>query len=65
MQKTSFFISPITSTKFHIYESDGKTKDELCECDMKSIAAKMMCVPYNDCKFVYMPILHTLEYLNK
>lgn len=60
-QLQNFFTYPITSTKLNIYESDGEMDNPIF-WNIKSIMAKMICLPY-DQRFVYMPILHTLEIL--
>lgn len=61
-EKDSFFLNPINSAKFDIYESNCILNEELCTFSSKSIKAKMMCLPSGD-KFVFIPILHSLESL--
>lgn len=63
-KKEMFFESPINSMRLDIYECDIKFDDELKAYDLNCIEAKMMCLSYKN-KIVLMPILHTLEILNK
>lgn len=63
-EKSSFFLNPINSNKLDIYESDIQLENDLKCFDIKSIAAKLICLSYRD-KFVFIPLLHTLEILNK
>ena len=51
------------SSKLNIYESPGETSEEDNLFSIEAIVAKMMCLNC-DTKFVYIPILHSLESLN-
>lgn len=62
-ERTEFFNFPVTSTKLHIYASNGKTCNELDVFNIESVIAKMICLPCKEI-FVYIPLLHTLESLN-
>lgn len=62
--KEPFFLKPIDSTKFHIYVSSGQLENVLSLYEIKDVFAKLMCLSSKD-KFVYIPILHSIEELNK
>lgn len=59
-QKGPFFETPLTSTKLHIYLSDGECSDEVSFHNINMIIAKLTCLKYND-NLVFIPILHTME----
>lgn len=63
-QKESFFAKPISSEKLKIYLSNGACSDELRLYQLSSIAAKMICLPHDEGS-VFMPLLHSMENLNK
>lgn len=62
--KCNYFTAPLQSSKLNIFMSDGEVHGDLCMFDLKSIAAKMMCLPF-ETNFVFIPLLHTLESLNE
>lgn len=62
--KGPFFSTPFVSTDYFIFMSDGETSTNLCMHEVNSIRAKMICLEIGE-KFVFMPLLHTLEILNK
>lgn len=64
VQMGPFFLKPLISTSLFIFKSDGILSSELCTYDIDSIKAKMMCLEFQS-EYVYIPILHTLEILNK
>lgn len=63
VNKSEFFVNPITSTKSKIFASDGKTSNELQSFEIHSIIAKMICLPHEN-QFVYIPLVHSLDSLN-
>lgn len=62
--KEAFFTKPINSTILHIYASSGDIDTENHQFNLNEIFAKLICLQLNQ-RFVYMPILHTLENLNE
>lgn len=64
VHKGAFFTKPLTSTKLNIYQSDGKLNECSDTYDIESIMAKMMCFELES-KFIFIPLLHSLESLNK
>lgn len=64
LHKEPFFDAPINSTKFHIFSSDGELDKDLSRFDLKNIFAKLWCLSSKN-RFVYMPILHSIDELNK
>lgn len=54
----SFFKKPFSSHHLNIFLSNGE-KNSAETYDVKSIKAKLFCVPYQD-KFVFIPLLHSL-----
>lgn len=63
-EKRPFFNNPITSTKLDIYASDIQLENNVKGFNVESIAAKMICLSYQN-EFVFIPLLHSLEILNK
>lgn len=63
IQKTDFFTQPYSSHFTDIYSSNGKAHPDKLY-NVKDIRAKMMCLTYND-EIVLIPILHSLDELNK
>lgn len=61
--KRPLFKVPIDSSVLDIYESDVHLEDEISVYSVDFIKAKMMCI--GDKKRVFIPLLHTLELLNK
>lgn len=59
-QKAPFFEMPITSSKLHIYMSNGDFDNELSFHRIDSVMAKLTCLKYKD-SLVFIPILHTME----
>lgn len=64
IRKGAFFTKPLTSTKLNIYQSDGELNEHSDTYDIESIIAKMMCFGFES-KFVFIPLLHSLESLSK
>lgn len=64
IHKEPFFNEPLNSTKFHIFCSDGQLGKDLSRFDLKNIFAKLWCLSSKN-RFVYMPILHSIDELNK
>lgn len=62
--KNSFFENPVNSMKLDIYECDVEFESDLKTFDLECIATKMICLSYKK-KIVLIPLLHTLEILNK
>lgn len=63
-ENQSFFIDPISSIKLDIYESAAELDGNLKSFDIDCIEAKMIRLSYKD-KFVFIPLLHSLENLSK
>lgn len=63
-EKQTFFDNPISSAKLDIYESDGLLEENLHIFNVESIEAKMMCLSCKS-KFVFIPLLHSMENLKK
>lgn len=63
-EKRNFFTYPLHSGALCIYMSDGRTEDHTTFFDINSIKAKMLCIS-NENDFLHIPLLHTLEILNK
>lgn len=61
--KRAFFENPLDSRKLNIFVSNGFIGNVEHSFDLKSIAAKMICIPF-ECQFVFIPLLHSLECLN-
>lgn len=59
-----FFKNPVNSVKLDIYQLDEEFESDIKTFDVDSIEAKMMCLSYQT-KKVFIPILHSLEILNK
>lgn len=57
--KSNYFTRPVSSSRFHIYQSDGITSNSLATFNLKSIKAKFVCMPI-DREFVFVPLLHTI-----
>lgn len=65
MSKSSFFMKPIISTNLNVFKCDAESlSTELCMHDINSIASKMLCIKF-ETYFVFIPILHTLEILQR
>lgn len=60
LRRESFFTTPMDSAYLSIFQSDGKTTEELIEFNTDDISAKMICLKFG-AEFVYMPLLHTLD----
>lgn len=58
--KFNYVTFPISSRFLDIYESDGKTNSDIEKFELKSIKAKLICLP-NHQTSVFIPILHTLK----
>lgn len=63
-KKDCFFQNPIKSTNLDIYESDAELEIEKKTFSVDCVVAKMLCLSYQK-KFIFIPILHSLEILNK
>lgn len=63
-EKNAFFTSPMNSTLLKIFASDGKTHDTLKTYGINSIASKLMYLPSKE-KFVFIPIIHTMDSLSE
>lgn len=61
--KSPFFEKPITSSKLHIYASEGEFENELRGYKLDNVMAKMLVMLYKD-TMVCLPILHTIDELN-
>lgn len=64
LRKGPFFEKPLKLDKLSIYMSDGELNKQVHAYDVKTIAAKMICLDFES-NFVYIPILHTLEILSE
>lgn len=64
VSKEPFFLSPLSSDKLNIFQSDGILNNNSHVYDISLIAAKMICLELES-YFVFIPILHSLELLNK
>lgn len=64
LQKGPFFMKPLDSTRLSVFKSDGKLSCEVCMHEISAVKAKMMRLKFEE-EYVYIPILHTLEILNK
>lgn len=63
LNKTSFFKDPINSKYIDIYVTDGEKK-QASYFNIDRIECKLQRLSYRD-NFVFMPILHSLDELNK
>lgn len=62
-EKGPFFATPIDSAKLNIFMSDQNVADDISIYSLRSIYAKMICLPYDKNTNAYMPLLHTIESL--
>lgn len=63
-EKEMFFNHPISSTKLDIFESDAQLDNNLKSFDISCVQAKMICLSHKN-NFVFIPLAHSLENLNK
>lgn len=63
-KKEAFFEIPIVSTNLNIFMSNENVTNKLSFYDLRSIYAKIICLPYDKDTYVYMPLLHTIESLS-
>lgn len=54
----NFFIKPFSSKYLNIFKSNGE-KNAAQKYQLKSIKAKMFCIPHKD-NFVFVPLIHTM-----
>lgn len=59
-EKGMFFMSPISSIKLDIYESNGELETKLKPYEIQSFKAKMLCLTYKS-RVVFIPLLHTIQ----
>lgn len=64
LDKSNFFTQPLTSSKLNIFMSSGQIHTESRLYDISSVRAKMIFLQF-ETNFVAIPLLHTLEALNK
>lgn len=65
IKKEPFFENSTDSTVLDIFQSDGKLESKMCVYDINLIKAKMICLTNTHGVTVFIPLLHTLECLNK
>lgn len=58
MTTCNYFTRPVSSNRFHIFQSDGVISCSLDAFKLSSIKAKFICLPLQD-GFAFLPILHT------
>lgn len=63
-EKREFFQDPIKSSKLKIFASNGETHDS-CIYNPKCIFAKMFCLPRGESQLVFMPLVSSLDSLNR
>lgn len=61
-ERVAFFTYPVTSSRLHIFKSDGKT-DNIRAFKLENIKSKMISLSINGSEMVFMPLLHTLKYI--
>lgn len=59
--KINYFFFPISSTHLDIYMSNGEMNTQIEKFELKSIKAKLVCLPNDQVTSVFIPLLHTIK----